>query len=270
MKLLKLFALVAVWATASSFGTAQSWASFLLPGQAIDWSTAGVGTIPARTVQCASLTSSATLTTINSALASCKSGETVSLAAGTYTIKGSLHVPSNVTLRGAGADKTILNATGTGEAVVLLGSGSVPLQPLVISSGGTTGSTQIVLASTVGVSVGKYLVITETNDSSYVTAAGSGGNCNWCDGGWSTTGNYAKGQIVAVTAVSGNSITVHSGAVFRLYSRSDRGALQHGGKLCGRRRSAGEGQQHRILRQLRHGPVRVLLDKSRGVELCGR
>src|ERR1700676_1529085 len=172
MKLLKIFALVAVWAMASSFGTAQSWASFLLPGQAIDWSTAGVGTIPARTVLCASLTSSATLTTINSALASCKSGETVSLAAGTYTIKGSLHVPSNVTLRGAGADKTILNATGTGEAVVLLGSGSVPLQPRVISGGGTTGSTQIALASTVGVGVGKFLVITETNDSSYVTSAG--------------------------------------------------------------------------------------------------
>jgi hypothetical protein len=143
----------------------------------------------------------------------------VSLAAGTYAISGVLHVPSNVTLRGAGADKTILNATGSGEAVVLLGSGSVVLQPRSISGGAASGATQISLGSMLGVSVGKYLVITETNDSSYVTSAGSGGNCNWCDGGWSTTGNYAKGQIVAVTAVSGSSVTI-SPALYSNYTHS--------------------------------------------------
>jgi hypothetical protein len=184
MKLLKLYMTFSFWVLASSLGISQTWATFLLPGQAIDWSTAGVGTIPARTVLCAQLTPTTTLAKINAALASCPSGETVSLAAGTYTIAGTLHVPSNVTLRGAGPDKTILNATGSGEAVILLGSGSVPLSPHVIGSGGTPGSTQIVLPSTLGVSVGKYLVITETNDPSYVTSAGSGGNCNWCDGGW--------------------------------------------------------------------------------------
>ena len=207
MKISKKFAAIAILVTASSFGTAQTWATLLLPGQGIDWSTAGVGTIPARATFCAQLTATATLAKINAALASCPSGETVSLAAGTYSISGPLHVPSNVTLRGAGADKTILNATGSGEAVVLLGSGSVALQPRVISGGGTTGSSEVVLASTAGVSVGKFLVITETNDPSYVTSAGSGGNCNWCDGNFSTTGLYAKGQIVAVTAISGNTVT---------------------------------------------------------------
>jgi hypothetical protein len=93
------------------------------------------------------------------------------------------------------------------------------LQSRVISSGGSTGSTQVVLASTVGVGVGKFLVITETNDSSYVTSAGSGGNCNWCDGGWSTTGNYAKGQIVEVTAMSGSSVTF-TPALYTNYTHS--------------------------------------------------
>ena len=219
MKSMKILMTAAIWIIASGLGTAQSWAAFLLPGQAIDWSSTGVGTFPTRTVQCAQLTPGASLAAINAALASCPSGQTVNLAAGTYTIPGVLHVPSNVTLRGAGADKTILNATGNGEAVILMGAGSVPLQPRVISSGATAGSTQIVLGTTLGLSAGKYLVITETNDPSYVTAAGSGGNCNWCDGGWSKDGSYARGQIVEVTAVSGNTVTVSPG-LYTAYSHA--------------------------------------------------
>ena len=215
----KISMAIAVWMIASAMGAAQTWASFLLPGQGIDWSSAGVGTIPARTVACAQLNAGASLATINADLASCPSGEAVVLAAGTYTISGTLHVPSNVTLRGAGADKTILNATGSGEAPVLLGSGSVPYVPRVISGGASSGSTQITLGATLGISAGAYLVITEANDSSYVTTAGSGGNCNWCDGSWTTTGNYARGQIVQVTAVSGNTVSI-SPALYTSYTHA--------------------------------------------------
>ncbi|KAA6457878.1 hypothetical protein DYQ86_21150 [Acidobacteria bacterium AB60] len=151
------------------------------------------------------------MATINAALAACPKGEAVVLSAGTYTISGTVHIPANVTLRGVGADKTILNATGTGEAPVQLGSGSVVFVPRTITSGATAGSTQLVLGSTSGVNAGSYLVVTETNDPNYVTAAGSGGNCNWCDGSWTKTGNYARGQIVQVTAVSGNSVTISPG-----------------------------------------------------------
>ena len=211
MNLKKISMAVAVWMIASALGAAQTWASFLLPGQGIDWSTAGVGTIPARTTACAQLSPGASLATINAALASCHSGEAVVLAAGTYTIPGTLHVPSNVTLRGAGADKTILNATGSGEAPVQLGSGSVAFLPRVISGWASEGSTQITLGTTLGVTAGTFLVVTETNDSTYVTTAGSGGNCNWCDGSWTKTGNYARGQIVEVTGVSGNTVTISPG-----------------------------------------------------------
>jgi len=81
---------------------AQAWATFLSARQAIDWSDAGVGGIPARKTNCANLTPSATLAQINSALASCASGQTVFLAAGTYSISGTVIVPSDVTLRGRG------------------------------------------------------------------------------------------------------------------------------------------------------------------------
>ena len=62
---------------------AQAWAPFLGARQAIDWADAGVGGIPSRKTICIELTSSATLAQINSALASCPSGQTVFLAAGT-------------------------------------------------------------------------------------------------------------------------------------------------------------------------------------------
>src|SRR6516162_1789623 len=130
---------------------AQSWKPFLAPERGIDWSQAGVGAIPARAVNCATLKPGATLEQINAALASCPAGQAVFLEAGTYAIGGTVRVPSNVTLRGAGADKTILNATGSGEAVIAMGSGGVPFRPRVIKSGAVGGSTQIELVSAAGI-----------------------------------------------------------------------------------------------------------------------
>jgi hypothetical protein len=186
---------------------AQRWETILGSGQAIDWSNSGVGDIPARTINCASLASSATLEQINAALKTCRNGETVYLAAGTYLINGTIHIPSNVTLRGAGSDLTILNANGTsGGYVVSLGSGSVAYNPVKIANGASAGSTSIVVSDASGITVGEYLVISETNNSSYVSSLGSEGNCNWCDGGWTNAGSLARGQIVAVTGVKGTTI----------------------------------------------------------------
>jgi hypothetical protein len=190
-------------------GQAQQWSSILSSSQAINWSNSGVGGIPARTNNCASLTSSASLAQINSALASCPSGQSVYLATGTYSITGTINIPSNVTLRGAGANLTILNATGTsGGDVVSLGSGYVSYNPLSIASGATAGSTSIVVSNASGISVGSYLAIAETNNPSFVSSNGSEGTCNWC---WTSTGSLARGQIVAVTGVSGTTVTIAPG-----------------------------------------------------------
>jgi O-antigen/teichoic acid export membrane protein len=177
------------------------------PRGVVDWSQIGVGGIPPRTEICASLNAPATVDQINAALAACPSGQTVYLAAGTYAIKGTVRIPSNVTLRGAGADRTILNATGSSGDVVSMGSGSVAYRPVRITGGATTGSRTIEMSDARGLRVGSFLVIAESNDPAYVSAAGSGGNCNWCDG-WTNNGRLARGQIVAVTAVSGNSVSI--------------------------------------------------------------
>jgi len=198
---------------------AQSWSSLLSTTQAINWSNSGVGGIPARATNCASLTSSATAAQINSALASCPSGEAVALAAGTYSITGTIQVPSNVTLRGAGANQTILSATGGGGGyVVALGSGGPGYNPVNITGGATSGSTSITLSSASGVSAGSYLVIAETNNPSFVTANGSEGTCTWCDG-WTSNGSLARGQIVQVTAVSGTTVTIAPG-LYGAYTQS--------------------------------------------------
>ncbi len=193
-------------------GHAQVWTPILKPSQAIDWSNAGVGGIPARPAKCAALTPSATLAEINAALQSCAAGETVFLAAGTYTIAGTISIPSNVTLRGAGASATILNATGTGGGdVIRMGGGSVPYAPVRIVNGSSSGSTRIEVSNASGIRPGMYLAVAEINNPAYVSAAGSGGNCNWCDGGWTERGSLARGQIVAVTAISGKIVTISPG-----------------------------------------------------------
>jgi hypothetical protein len=199
-------------------GHAQAWAHLLSPKRAIDWSAAGAGEIPARPAHCAELTTSATVVEINAALASCPSGEAVVLAAGTYSIAGTVHVPSNVTLRGAGANQTILNATGTGGGdVISLGSGSVDFKPYRVTGGAAAGSTTFEVSNTAGIQVGMYLAIAELNDLTYVSAAGSGGNCNWCDGDWTEKGSLARGQIVAVTGISERIITISPG-LYSAYS----------------------------------------------------
>jgi hypothetical protein len=207
-----------LFSACSLYSHAQQWSPVLNSSQAINWSNSGVGGIPARTTNCASLTSSASVSQINSALAACPSGQTVSLAAGTYSISGSITIPSNVTLRGAGANSTVLNATGGGGNVINLGTGSASYNPLNITGGATSGSTSISVSNASGVKTGMYLVIAETNNSSYVSNNGSEGACTWCDG-WSTNGNLSRGQIVAVTGVSGSSVTISPG-LYGAYTNS--------------------------------------------------
>ena len=211
-----------VFAMSSRYSQAQLWAPILNPERAIDWSNAGVGGIPGRTVNCRVLTSSATVAQINSALASCPDGQSVLLKTGRYSITGTINIPSNVTLRGDGADKTILNASGTGGgSVINLGSGGPPWAPPTISilRGVTAGSRSIVVSNSAGISVGKLLSIGEINNPSFVTSRGSEGVCKWCDLNWSKEGSYSRGQVVMVTGVSGDTISIAPG-LYSAYTKA--------------------------------------------------
>jgi len=200
-----------------SYCTAQLWTGILDPTRAIDWSSAGVaGGIPARnvctTVQASTYGNGSSDATsgIQSALNSCATGQAVALSAGTFRINGSLTIPSNVSLRGAGAKNTILDLHGSSNGALNLGSGDPNSGGAVsISSGASSGSTKITVSNASGISVGSYLLITEINNASFVTIAGGEGNCTWCDEFWN--GTRARGQIVEVTSVSGTSIGITPG-----------------------------------------------------------
>lgn len=213
----RIIALLVLWA--GPLGICQSWKPILPTGKGIDWAIAGVGVIPDRAGICVHLKPWASVDEINFALASCRDGQTVFLAAGTYLIDGTIQIPSNVTLRGAGANLTILKAIGKGGGdVISLGSGSVHYEPFGILGGATAGSNEIELTNTSYIKAGMYLAIAEVNDPKYVTSSGSGGDCRWCDG-WSDSGRLARGQIVEVTNVKGHKVSI-APALYSAYTNS--------------------------------------------------
>ena len=148
-------------------------------------------------------------------------GQTVKLGAGTFKILGTINIPSNVTLRGSGPQSTILNVLGTsGAAISMGGYGSTPTagNSVNINSGATAGSTSIVVSSAANMAVGRYILVTELNDSSFVTNVTNNGTCTWCDNSmWS--GTRVRGHIVEITSVSGTTIGITPG-LYSAYSHT--------------------------------------------------
>ena len=211
--LLRVAAAALMLATGALLGTPV--AAQMIPAQrTIDWSQSGVpGGVPNRATLCASISAGASASTIQAALNACPANQVVKLAAGNYNISGGLTIPSNVVLRGDGPKQTILNASGSGKGFIRFGSGTTPVisNSSAITGGATAGSKTLTMASTSGVTVGSYLMVTQLNDSSYVTITTNNGSCNWCDGGIGWNGTRVQGQIVEVTSVSGNSVGISPG-----------------------------------------------------------
>ncbi len=218
---------------------AQNWTGILKPtfgsgactlapndqaaGCAIEWSQSGIpGGIPSgpwtQSGSTITATGSDQSSQIQTALNACGTNHYVLLASGTFTINTSVNVPSNCELRGSGANLTVLNVHGSSVAPVVLGNGSIAFSPRNITAGATAGSTSITLSSVTGINIGGYLVVTDVNEP-WVTIHGGEGDCNWCDGGWTSNAQYARGQIVEVTNVVGSVIAISPG-LYSDYSNS--------------------------------------------------
>src|SRR5215510_1809162 len=192
----------------------------------IDWSRAGVtGGIPNRPTICATLGPGTSPAAINSAIAACSNG-VVLLSAGTYTLSSGITFrgASNVTLRGAGPDVTIVRFTGADNCgglsadVCMSGpsstwSGNVPAGSIRNwTAGYEKGTTSLTLDSAAGLSVGQVVILDQLDD-----AADTGGvfvcgslSCSQEGGPAGRTGR-AQQQYVQVTAVSGNQVTISPG-----------------------------------------------------------
>src|SRR5881296_4224703 len=113
-----LIALIPAQERLSTYSDAQTSPSsieIIGADRGIDWSQAGIpGGIPNRANgTCATLNPGATATDINNAIAACSNG-VVFLNAGAYSLSSGITFSgrSNVTLRGAGPDQTIVTFTG--------------------------------------------------------------------------------------------------------------------------------------------------------------
>ncbi len=226
----------------SGYIHAQSWTGIIDSTRAIDWSNAGVlGGIPDRRTICTTLNPGATTSQINTAIQNCPGGQVVNLNAGSYSLTSGIRLKSNVTLRGAGADQTILNFTGftTGiggggaYAIGIEGNynaawyGRVPAPfganpsniKAWIGTNGVTGAytkgaTVLNLADvptgSPNLSVGDMLFLYQTDDNATTSTLFV---CQNTSAGCSREGSRGEGQqqAVLVTNISGTQVTITPG-----------------------------------------------------------
>lgn len=225
------------------------WAGVLAPSRAIVWNAGVVGGIPNRTNICTTLTSTATTAQIDSAITSCSNsgGGVVLLGAGTYSnATGSLCFAgaSNVTLRGAGANQTLLAPTSSGPCVVTTGSINISSSDVNWKDGMSNkaswtagyqpGTTTITLASVPNLKVGNPIILDQLNTTAdlggILVAQGTGTTSNavspGVNGPYSLQGDaneaapcasstsdancYSQEQIVTVTQCDGVTTVGHA------------------------------------------------------------
>ena len=221
----------------STFGTSNVANPFGIAWQGNVGLPTGATALSDSATQCGStIAAGASQTTINAALAACGGTSSqqkyVLLAAGTFSLTGTVKVPSYTELRGAGANQTILQlnsgshdtcepyTSGDTCGVALGETSGVSYNPVAISGGATAGSTSLTLSSVSGMSaINGYLVISETN-AAWVSANGDEGNCSWCDGGFTSNGGRARTEIVKITSITGNTVTIAAPGLYSAYTNT--------------------------------------------------
>jgi hypothetical protein len=216
----------------SSFSQAQNWSGILDPARAKDWSNAGVvGGIPTSRANCTTSAcntlfgGTVTPSSIANALASAPANTVVRIPAGSYTLNGGINMPSNVTLRGAGADQTFLTFSGStscggaqpgicfsgDDAIWSQGSNYQPgaSNAATWTSGYAQGATSITLTNvgSTGISNGTLLYLDQADDTSvganYFICEASGA-CSLEGGGLGRLiSGVDRGRLQAVKVVSG-------------------------------------------------------------------
>src|SRR5256885_4355691 len=208
--------------------SAEPWSGILDPSRAIDWSHAGIpGGIPNRATICASLGPGSTAAQIDAAIAACPPDQVVFLTAGTFTLSAGLNMKSDVTLRGAGADRTKLVFTGTTPCdrgpppyPVICFKGSFSWAGGVENSADWTagyrkGSTVITLSNTANLRAGEsFLILDQVDDAADGGDIYNCGTANGCvsqgsDGMRTAPGGYRNQRPgVNVTAIRGHQVTI--------------------------------------------------------------
>ncbi len=234
MRRRQLLSIFLIWLFLSMYSHAQNWSGIIAPSRAIDWSNAGAGTVPTRTTICTTESPGVSLAQLNTDIANCPSGEVVFLSAGTYTFSpewgvtpGILIENSNVTLRGAGADQTIIKWTTSagcagsgGNVCVWNGDAGNPnygsTNQASFTGGYSQGSTSIILTtvskgSINNLKVGSLLILAQNDQATdpwpngpwNCETYGTLGDCSE-QGGQNGAPGASQTQTVTVTSISGS------------------------------------------------------------------
>lgn len=135
--------------------------------------------------------------------------------AGTYRLNSEVRITKPVVLRGEGANKTTLVGYMTsGNADIIELSASSEGNNINITSGYTKGSTSIMLASTSGLKSGDYIVVFQDNNSLVDNRGRS-----WL--GVDGDENHCMSQIVKITAIKGNLVTISRPLYYTFESGND-------------------------------------------------
>lgn len=179
------------------------------------------GGIPTRNTIYQTFSPGATAAQINSALASCPSNQVVFLNAGTYNLTSQLLINRNgVTLRGAGPNSTIINASGN---AVLIGDSNWWNEfatPVVANHRNwignyTQGTTVITLDNVAGISVGSLIFLDQLNDPDTTAYSPANPDGPYVNGEYTSIAQPIRGydriqfQINRVKSISGNNITLY-------------------------------------------------------------
>ena len=192
----------------------------------IDWSKAGVkGGIPNRPIGRNCKTQEGAVgdgvaddtAAIQACVSNTPTGTAAYLPTGTYKVTGSITMPSNKTIRGAGPSGTQILFTGSVDGLTsgVISASTDYLNPLFCPSGAfnvvgspAKGATAITLSGTSGLGVGSVVVISRLNgdagnfDSGTSIVPTECSYCGMCDG------TRAMTQLTEIQSVNGNVITI--------------------------------------------------------------
>jgi hypothetical protein len=114
------------------------------------------------------------------------------LGAGTYNVTGINVYASDVTLRGAGADQTVLKGCNA----VRVGNGSANASGIAITGGGAKDTRTITVGSTAGLAVGRMIELDRDNEAGLVVST--------------VGGSRHMRQLNVITGISGNVVTLRN------------------------------------------------------------
>jgi hypothetical protein len=155
-------------------------------------------------------------TAIQDAIDACTVGQAVYLPAGTYRTTSQLEITTGIVLRGAGTGSTTISLdsnTSSENNIIKVAGSSSDGSTIVISSGYTKDSTELVLADASSLSVGDYIRVGQDNPD-FVSITGYGQPCTWCD----DSGMRCMLQHVKITNKVSNTITINRPLYFTFES----------------------------------------------------